>query len=73
MLVWTADRRTELGGLWLEGLGGREIARRMRATPQAVINRAGRMGLGIGAHRASFRSILTIATPSGWMPPWQTR
>jgi hypothetical protein len=45
MLVWTAERRTELAGLWLQGLGGKEIAKRLGATPSSVSTRAGRMGL----------------------------
>lgn len=45
MLVWTAERRTELAGLWLQGLGGKEIARKLGATASSVSTRAGRMGL----------------------------
>lgn len=45
MLVWTAERRTELAGLWLQGLGGREIAARIGASAQSVQTKAGRMGL----------------------------
>lgn len=45
MLAWTADKRTELGSLWLAGLGSAEVAQRMGATLTSVRTRAWRMGL----------------------------
>ncbi|RUU25221.1 hypothetical protein EOC94_32450 [Mesorhizobium sp. M6A.T.Ce.TU.016.01.1.1] len=42
---WTAERKTELGSLWLAGLGGREIAKQLGVTAPAVHTRAGRMEL----------------------------